>query len=664
MAFINGVEVLFSAQVVKEGVVQTKGNSTTDVMSQRAVTTELNALDEKINKIDGGIVVENYSKLIALFEMASADEYKLGQAIYVMQNGVPDLYISDIDPDNFYWGYTYTTDAQFISDLNNASNHYKIGFGHYYVSLIETEKQDLSSCATKSEVNALRDEVNARFVITDKRLANLEAGIPDDDFITDNSTAYVRDVPSNALPFAEVTEIGGVTRKCTQLFDVAKAQVGYRCNNDGSLVKNTSYATSDYIEVRGGTSYYLTNVCGNHYCSAVLFDANKEYVNITSLGAGGKVSGVLNVDSNIKYIRINISTDVVDINTVMVNEGSTPLPYEPYFSGLRSAPVTEVVSEGVQMIPYPYTENSKTYNGVTWTVNADRSITASGTATDYSTFYLANKEKIPNAPFTVAINGIDSTNVALMFRMYDANNTIVFERRIYTWDKVDPTEYPTATYYVMFLVRDNNVAVSGTFKPMLAIGTTAQPYKPYIMPRKITIPESVRPAHGIPNTDCYDRIRWRYDEPIDKWVRESEKRLGVVDMGTLDWIYGIWGSDMVFSTLALTDIKQNTNAVVCTIPFVKATEVYNAIVDNSFTVNGQAIRGRFSNYTDVATFKAALSGVMLVYELATPEVTDISHLLPEDNLIGVEGGGSITMQNEYGYDVPAKVTYQIEEETV
>jgi hypothetical protein len=46
------------------------------------------------------------------------------------------------------------------------------------------------------------------------------------------------------------------------------------------------------------------------------------------------------------------------------------------------------------------------------------------------------------------------------------------------------------------------------------------------------------------------------------------------------------------------------------------------------------------------------------------EITDISHLLPEDNLLGVEGGGTITMQNEYGYDVPAKITYQIEEEAV
>ena len=59
-----------------------------------------------------------------------------------------------------------------------------------------------------------------------------------------------------------------------------------------------------------------------------------------------------------------------------------------------------------------------------------------------------------------------------------------------------------------------------------------------------------------------------------------------------------------------------------------------------------------------------MSGVILYYELATPEVTDISDILPEDNYIGVEGGGTLTFKNEYEYDVPSEVTYQIKGATV
>ena len=50
---------------------------------------------------------------------------------------------------------------------------------------------------------------------------------------------------------------------------------------------------------------------------------------------------------------------------------------------------------------------------------------------------------------------------------------------------------------------------------------------------------------------------------------------------------------------------------------------------------------------------------MLVYELAEPIVTDISDLITADNLIGVEGNGTITFENEYGYAVPSEVTYQL-----
>ena len=60
-------------------------------------------------------------------------------------------------------------------------------------------------------------------------------------------------------------------------------------------------------------------------------------------------------------------------------------------------------------------------------------------------------------------------------------------------------------------------------------------------------------------------------------------------------------------------------------------------------------------------FKAAMSGVMLYYELETPEITDISDILTADNLLEVEGGGTITMVNEYRYDVPSEITYQLKE---
>lgn len=47
------------------------------------------------------------------------------------------------------------------------------------------------------------------------------------------------------------------------------------------------------------------------------------------------------------------------------------------------------------------------------------------------------------------------------------------------------------------------------------------------------------------------------------------------------------------------------------------------------------------------------------FELAEPVITDISHLLSDDNYIPVEGGGSITMANEHGFAVPSTVEYTV-----
>ena len=50
--------------------------------------------------------------------------------------------------------------------------------------------------------------------------------------------------------------------------------------------------------------------------------------------------------------------------------------------------------------------------------------------------------------------------------------------------------------------------------------------------------------------------------------------------------------------------------------------------------------------------------------LTTPEVIDISDILLADNLIKVEGNGSLTFKNEYGYAVPSEVTYALKDDTV
>lgn len=48
-----------------------------------------------------------------------------------------------------------------------------------------------------------------------------------------------------------------------------------------------------------------------------------------------------------------------------------------------------------------------------------------------------------------------------------------------------------------------------------------------------------------------------------------------------------------------------------------------------------------------------------VYVLDTPIETDISHVLSDDNIIAVEGGGMLTFDNEHQQAVPSTITYQL-----
>lgn len=679
MAYIDGKEILFSAQVNQSvsdiDIVQGKGSNPRAVMSQDAVTKELNNLEGKINKASRHIVVENYRELVDLLLTASEDAYKAGQGIRVRQNNVPDLWISDVDIDN-YISYEYTTDEQLIADINNADTLYRLSIGHYAISLNEVEKPDLSPYAKTSEVTALRNEVNtlntevnAKIVITDKRLANLEAGLPSEDFMIDNSTAYVRDVPSNALPFAEVAEIGGVTRKCTNLIPfpyigVSGTSFGttYTIKEDGSIVfsgKPTSGFTVVLCEKTfTAGSYYLGDNCTKVGVNFIAFDIDG--------GAVLSYEGAFTL-SKITKVRVYylISTDFDGTTTVypMLNSGETALPYEPFFEGLRSAPVTEVVSEGVNSFGGEALANKivKVAGGVI----DEESQTVRFLSTNINGKVLFDNFK-PNTVYTFILSGWNAYG--------NGSNLIV----AYTDGTVDYLAFTASQTHSVIVFKSNSTkSVKGLYGINYADYTylyynqcgifegdiNAEEFKPYIK-RTLAIPEAVRPAHGIPNTDCYDRIRWRYDDATYKWVREKEKQMEetVLD-GSSDEVWLLFKRNDYGAYVYYTPLKSKQRAI-----SDKFTFEYGAWGNKGvgyFSPNGNDV---FFN-TDKATVEEwkthiAENPVTVFYELAEPVITDISDILPEDNLIGVQAGGTMKAENEFDYDVPMTVRYRVDTEVI
>ena len=160
--------------------------------------------------------------------------------------------------------------------------------------------------------------------------------------------------------------------------------------------------------------------------------------------------------------------------------------------------------------------------------------------------------------------------------------------------------------------------------------------------------------------------------PISGWtgakvanISDSEKQpyfadllngtYGFVDLGSLDWTY-ITSSSKPFFTVDLEPMKLR-----CPLICAKYTQTNyapnnenapdNSIYNNGYFSSPQNVIIYDSAYTDAATFKTAMSGVYLVYELATPTTPTITKeqfdaLLEE---FGIEGWlVPISWQSEAG----------------
>ena len=185
-------------------------------------------------------------------------------------------------------------------------------------------------------------------------------------------------------------------------------------------------------------------------------------------------------------------------------------------------------------------------------------------------------------------------------------------------------------------------------------GDTATGYSPFYQ-TEYPIPEAIRNLPG------YGWSAGTARNYVDYENKRYVQCVGSVDLGTLTWKNG---ESVSFETHELNGQKLTKSYgiapnFVCPKYSTKTQNAMwgktsitgitaNANVDGYVYVND-------TSYTDVTAFKQAMQGVILYYELATPIVTDISSLIPDDFLrnIEVEAKGSVTFKNSNGgYHIP------------
>lgn len=623
-----------------------------------------------------GIVIIDRSILIRDARFASADEFKAYlaeqyaagtpvMAEYVLATSIEtDLtpYFTDDNLIGIEANGTITAVNEYNYDVPFTVNYKKkkenVSIENITHELGEEEKKVPSQKLFTNTARDLDDKITQNSIdieINNKRLQNLEAALIGDTIepVIDDTIAYVKDVPSNALPYASINEIGGISYKCENLWDEIW-EIGFIEIETGNNAPSTTRIRSkNFIPCKGETVYSIAVADVNTimYC----YDINKKFLGIKYFDKQ-KITTV----ADARYMRFMMSNayGTEYKNDIAVYEGEVK-SYQPYFTGLRDSKVTAVESVGANLF------------------DPQKIIDAGGTETNgeyivdpvqfYQFWQGKDISSVPYKKDTRYIIGFEGRND----NTADKAATIIFT-----------IAYTDGSQATMVFVKTNEwkyeCAISKAGKDVLRIGVTYSysgtsylrkmfiaeytgdnVYTPFVK-RTFSIPEAVQNLDGYGqgvNKNYHNKIVLDPASGEKKFV----KRFGVFDLGMFNWMqstspakeFRTRGNEGVKLTLST-----ETANILCSYPgytIGSANEVYNAV--KNVAINQTEIWIYDPQYHDADEFKAAMSGVMLLYELATPTETDVSAYFTDDNLIGVEGGGTVTAVNEYEHDVPTTFEY-------
>ncbi len=545
-----------------------------------------------------------------------------------------------------------------------------------------------ANAADIAELQKTAEKHSSLIARDDKRITTLEAAVYGDlaQEVVDNTAAHIKDVPAAALHTVRLDKIGGIIRKCTNLLKIPYAGgntktahgITFTAKPDGGITISGTNTDTTYVEYPLITTNSLILTSENVTVTLSGADSSDIYCTV---GGGGFAfnevrsgttvvlanNGTTNVFSY-GLLRVKAGATVTNVTVYpMFNAGSTVLPYEPYFEGLRSAPVTEIKSESANLIPYPYASTTTSQFGVKFTDNGDGSVTVDGTATQYVSFLLSKTpiNLIPGEKYY--LSAVPSGVSIILAYKNAADEMKYFSQGSLTWDS-------SFSFYSLYLqVSTGTTAKNAVVSPMLVKGSTAVSYKPYKEPVSFTIPEAVRALDGYGegvnatynNHICYEndgRITWK--RRVVKKVFDGTEDFHIAS-STLEGTASNYFSHNLSSLGSVIDDAAVCNKFDNNTPTSSNTaigfRVYNSPGYNSAMI---IVRPDDVEHLTAAQFKALLAEwyaagdpLVIYYALATPEVTDISGIMPVDNYIEVDGDGSLIFVNEYGYDVPSEVVF-------
>jgi hypothetical protein len=118
----------------------------------KTIVGAINEVNSVANGANKALSFTDYQDVISKMSVGGLN---VGQNLYIEELNVPDLWIKTVEATNV--PYTYVSDAQFVSDILSG-----VQIGYYRLSVLETQKVDLTNYYTKNETDTnFRNETQA-----------------------------------------------------------------------------------------------------------------------------------------------------------------------------------------------------------------------------------------------------------------------------------------------------------------------------------------------------------------------------------------------------------------------------------------------------------------------------------------------------------------------
>ena len=439
-------------------------------------------------------------------------------------------------------------------------------------------------------------------------------------------------------------------------WDKSNVVQGKYIDNDGSEVPYVTLSHTDYIKVVPNTVYYVSDTQANALVSLFAnYDAGKNFLGFsTAVGGDGHLRQTF---SNTAYIIVNVLPSAVNTLCINLSNPSRNGEYEPYEKHsypldssltLRGIPKLDA-SNNLYYDGDEYTSDGKVkrkygvvdLGSLTWTYNSTYNVFtasvnyASFPTPGYNNMGVCSKYLVHGSVAVSALANYDDTIFICPYNWSSSTKWLVVRDTSYT----DATTFKSAMSGVMLVYE-------------LATPTpeTAQAYtNPQIVSKYGTIEyvtNSIVPV-GHKTTYLTRDIFGGYVDLISGTLVVDRK---YVLGDTLDWAYVSSGAYFYAIT---SDKEKGYNNVTCNI-YATAQQAGVANLQNNQIVgdmNDTTVYVKDNRYTNATTFKQAMSGTGILYELATPQTYQLT---PQqvNTLVGTNNVWSEQGSLELSYHIP------------